>query len=314
MSGTAVEPAWGTMAPGADPPGPPPLRTRYGGAVAALVIGADRAFAAALTAALVRHGMRVETAQNALEALYALEHETPDLIVLDLDQPADPAPAVSGHRFARHLRQDPVTRALPLVVLTSLSFQEAAETLRGGADAFLEKPVAAATVAARARELAERDAMGPGTEQPAGWPGGRAPTATRAERWLQARAGEVRRPVGRALVVPEAAGSGHGGRDLGEAERRLDRAWRRLQWFRSAASPAWDQSGAGGSTGLPACLYRRALEDVRAACAALGDALEPESAPTPRQRFTRWLVQTGRLSDDAPGPLAPPAAGPAGER
>lgn len=140
------------------PVGARPLRTRFGGSAAALVVEGDRAFAASLSLALARQGVRADTAHDGLEALYALEHETPDLIVLDLDAPPAPAPAVSGFRLVRLLGQDEVTSALPVLVLSSLSFQEAADVLRDGADDFLEKPVAPAAVAERARELLERTA------------------------------------------------------------------------------------------------------------------------------------------------------------
>jgi DNA-binding response OmpR family regulator len=124
--------------------------------VAALVVEGDPQFAASLSSALAQHGMRTDTARDGLEALYALEHETPDLIVLDLDTPPAKAPAVSGFRLARLLGQDDVTCALPVLVLSSLSFQEAAEVLRDGADDYFEKPVSAREVAARARQLLER--------------------------------------------------------------------------------------------------------------------------------------------------------------
>lgn len=153
MNGAAVQPGVETVTPGGQPP---PLRTRYGGAAAALVVEGDRAFAAELAAALGRRGIRADTAHDGLEALYALDHETPDLIVLDLDAPPAEAPVLSGRRLAHLLGQDDVTRPLPLLVLSSLSFPEVAEALRGNADDFLEKPVPSGEVAERARQLLEQ--------------------------------------------------------------------------------------------------------------------------------------------------------------
>lgn len=65
--------------------------------------------------------------------------ERPDLIVLDLTMPR-----VSGLEAIRKLKEDPVTRAIPVLVLTGrLSPKYETEAMRLGAMDFITKPFTA---------------------------------------------------------------------------------------------------------------------------------------------------------------------------
>jgi DNA-binding response OmpR family regulator len=93
-------------------------------------------------------GFAVDVAGDGLAALAALERTRPDVVLLDLT-----LPHLSGFRLLQLLRRDEVTAAVPVLVLTALSFQEAVEVARLGADDFLTKPVAPSTVVDRTRRL-----------------------------------------------------------------------------------------------------------------------------------------------------------------
>ena len=72
----------------------------------------------------------MRTAGDGLEALYALDRERPDLVVLDLE-----LPVVSGFRVLHVLkRAGPGATPLPVLVRTALSFDEAREAACAGAD------------------------------------------------------------------------------------------------------------------------------------------------------------------------------------
>ncbi|MGE4191973.1 MAG: response regulator [Pseudodesulfovibrio sp.] len=98
---------------------------------------------------------------EALEPLYTLLAATdgatalerasgeqrPDLILLDVMMPG-----MSGHEVCRRLKDDPETRDIPVIFVTSLSDpDDEARGLRVGASDYLTKPVSAPVVQARVR-------------------------------------------------------------------------------------------------------------------------------------------------------------------
>ncbi|MBI3978089.1 MAG: response regulator [Chloroflexi bacterium] len=78
-------------------------------------------------------GYEVIGVSDGLEALRRFDEARPDLVTLDLNMPT-----VSGFRLLHLFKQE---RAVPVVVLTGYSFEEAEEVAHGGADDFLTKPV-----------------------------------------------------------------------------------------------------------------------------------------------------------------------------
>jgi len=114
---------------------------------------------------LAAAGYTPVVAHDGLEALYALERAVPAAVVLDLH-----LPRVSGFRLLQLLRQDQGAPPVPVLVLTALSFGEARDALRAGADAFLTKPFRPADVVAQAERLiagARQRATGPQRAAPA---------------------------------------------------------------------------------------------------------------------------------------------------
>ncbi len=90
-------------------------------------------------------------AHDGLEALYALDRVTPRAILLDLH-----LPQVSGFRLIQLLKQRSDMPRVPVIVLTALSFEEAQDAVRAGADDFLTKPFLPAEVVTRVGRLLER--------------------------------------------------------------------------------------------------------------------------------------------------------------
>lgn len=69
--------------------------------------------------ALEHEGYRVLTAANGLEALALLQHERPDVILLDLVMPQ-----MGGIEVLRDLRADPRFERIPVLILSNLGQEE----------------------------------------------------------------------------------------------------------------------------------------------------------------------------------------------
>jgi DNA-binding response OmpR family regulator len=98
-------------------------------------------------------GFEVDVVGDGLATLYALQRRPPDMLLLDLD-----LPQVTGFRVLQLLRRDDAMGSIPVLVLTALSFQEAQEVARAGADDFLTKPVTPHAVVDRVCQLIARTA------------------------------------------------------------------------------------------------------------------------------------------------------------
>ena len=100
-----------------------------------LIIEDEAGLAEVLALNLQASGFETVTAHDGLQALYLLDRSVPDVVVLDLQ-----LPQVSGFRLIQLLRSRTDTATIPIVVITALSFREAEDVVRRGADAFLTKP------------------------------------------------------------------------------------------------------------------------------------------------------------------------------
>ena len=101
-----------------------------------------------LDAVLAPRGYLVIPASSGTEALDKVRDERPDLVLLDLVMPG-----LDGHAVCRRLREDPATRALPVIMITVSGEQEKVKTLESGADDFVAKPFNQAELLARVRSL-----------------------------------------------------------------------------------------------------------------------------------------------------------------
>jgi two-component system, OmpR family, alkaline phosphatase synthesis response regulator PhoP len=94
-------------------------------------------------------GCRVATATDGVDALEAIQKETPDLIILDVMMPR-----MSGYQLCEKLKGDASTREIPVVMVTALSeVGDVERAVESGADDFLTKPVYKLELVTRARSL-----------------------------------------------------------------------------------------------------------------------------------------------------------------
>jgi CheY-like chemotaxis protein len=84
--------------------------------------------------ALARAGYEMSSASDGEEALRVAREKLPDLILLDML-----LPKMSGPDVLKALKQDPLTKTIPVVVITGMSQKNAARLQEDGAFGFLEK-------------------------------------------------------------------------------------------------------------------------------------------------------------------------------
>ncbi len=91
----------------------------------------------------------VATAANGVEALDRVAQEKPDLILLDIMMPK-----MSGFEVCRHLKSNPETRDVLIVMITALNETGDVErATESGADDYLTKPVERKTVVSLVRSM-----------------------------------------------------------------------------------------------------------------------------------------------------------------
>jgi DNA-binding response OmpR family regulator len=96
-------------------------------------------------------GYSTTVCHSGLTALYELDRIEPVVVLLDLH-----LPEVSGFRLMHLLKQRASAPDLPVVVITALSFPEAEEAVRAGADDFITKPFLPEEVVTRVERLLDR--------------------------------------------------------------------------------------------------------------------------------------------------------------
>lgn len=90
-----------------------------------------------LATILVRHGHTVIEAKTGEEGIVAAKRELPDLVLMDIVMPG-----INGFQATRQLSNDPLTRHIPIVIVTTKD-QETDRLWgkRQGAKGYLTKPV-----------------------------------------------------------------------------------------------------------------------------------------------------------------------------
>jgi chemosensory pili system protein ChpA (sensor histidine kinase/response regulator) len=101
---------------------------------------------------LEKAGYRVKLAADGLEALEIATQSACDLIVTDLEMPR-----TNGYELMQHLRQNPQTRNIPVMVVTSRAGAKHRDrAVKEGAAAFLVKPVQEDQLIASVAQLLSR--------------------------------------------------------------------------------------------------------------------------------------------------------------
>jgi DNA-binding response OmpR family regulator len=102
---------------------------------------------AALQELVLVLGYDVRAASNGPEALALIETELPDAILLDVTMPG-----MDGREVCRHLRAQPRTAALPILLVTgNVDLSDRLAGFEAGADDYVGKPFEVAELSARLR-------------------------------------------------------------------------------------------------------------------------------------------------------------------
>jgi diguanylate cyclase (GGDEF)-like protein len=110
-----------------------------------LVVDDDEDIARFVQVNLKLHGFEVAHARDGAEALEVIGERRPDLAVVDLMMPR-----VDGVELTRRLRADPMTAALPIIMLTAKGLTvDKVVGLTAGADDYLVKPFDTSELIAR---------------------------------------------------------------------------------------------------------------------------------------------------------------------
>jgi putative two-component system response regulator len=114
-----------------------------------LVVDDDPKVRAILERILRRDGHTIDTAENGITALAAIERQAPDVILSDVTMSG-----MDGFELCQRLKLNAATRLIPVVLVTGLADRD--NRIKGveiGADEFLTKPVDPQELRARVRSL-----------------------------------------------------------------------------------------------------------------------------------------------------------------
>lgn len=120
--------------------------------VAVLVVDDEPSICDMIQFALEKAGMNVRLAGNAHEALISINGHRPDIILMDWMMPG-----FSGIELTRRLRRDPLTKDIPIIMLTArVSEDDKVAGLEAGTDDYVIKPFSPRELLARIHAILRR--------------------------------------------------------------------------------------------------------------------------------------------------------------
>jgi DNA-binding response OmpR family regulator len=128
-----------------------------------LVVEDERDVAELLRYNLAKEGFDVAIAPHGADALRAAREQQPDVILLDIM-----VPQLNGWEVCRRLKEDPETRAIPIIMVTGRA--EEGDKVLGfelGADDYVTKPFSPRELVARVRAVTRRAKHAAPAERPA---------------------------------------------------------------------------------------------------------------------------------------------------
>ncbi len=85
---------------------------------------------------LEREGYQVLTAKDGVDALEQMKDALPDVMLVDIEMPR-----MDGFDLARHVRGDPRTHGIPIIIISSRTAEKhRSQAAQLGVNAFLGKP------------------------------------------------------------------------------------------------------------------------------------------------------------------------------
>ncbi|PIY83951.1 MAG: DNA-binding response regulator [Candidatus Omnitrophica bacterium CG_4_10_14_0_8_um_filter_43_18] len=117
-----------------------------------LVVDDEKELAALVSLHMKMAGFEVLTAANGEKALELSREEKPDLIILDLM-----LPKIDGWEVCEQLRQDAVTKDIPVIMLTARTqIEDKLKGFEAGADDYVTKPFSPRELVARVKRVLAR--------------------------------------------------------------------------------------------------------------------------------------------------------------
>ncbi len=114
-----------------------------------LIVDDDNNLSDLLSIRLRQKNIRVMNASDGETALKIIQHDAPDLVVLDIN-----LPGMSGHDILRRLKQDPEHVAMPVLMLTANAQEkDVVSALHSGAIDYIIKPADADQLVGRVEKL-----------------------------------------------------------------------------------------------------------------------------------------------------------------
>jgi DNA-binding response OmpR family regulator len=101
-----------------------------------------------LEAMLSPHGYSVTLAYSGTDGLEKVRTAQPDVVLLDILMPD-----MTGYEVCRRIRSNPLTRLLPVIMLTSSGNQDKVDSIEAGADDFIARPLDPRELLSRVRSL-----------------------------------------------------------------------------------------------------------------------------------------------------------------